>query len=99
MDDELKKFTGDIRRSFRGAKIMLFGSRANGTARSDSDYDLIIISKYFEKIPILDRPYEIWMKSKANIAADLLCYAPAEVNKIAKSSFILREALKHAVTI
>lgn len=99
MDETLRQFTSEIRNAFTDAKIMLFGSRAKGTARSDSDYDLIIISKQFKGIPFANRAYAIWSKSQTVIAADLLCYAPGEVNKIAKNSFILRDALKHAVSI
>ncbi len=99
MDETLKQFTAEIRSAFTDAKIMLFGSRAKGTARPDSDYDLIIISKQFKGIPFVNRAYAIWSKSQTIIAADLLCYAPGEVDKIAKNSVILKEALKHAVTI
>lgn len=99
MDEELKQFKTDIKNAFLDAKILLFGSRAKGTARPDSDYDLIIISKAFENISPIERPYKVWMKSTANIAADLLCYAPNEVDKIAKSSVVLRDALKYAVAI
>ena len=99
MDKELKKFITDVRKTFSDAKIMLFGSRAKGTNRIDSDYDLIIISKLFEKIPIVERPYNVWMTSKANLAADILCYSPAEVKKVAKNSTVLRDAMTYAVTL
>ncbi len=99
MDEKLKKFTAEIRSVFTDAKIMLFGSRAKGTARIDSDYDLIIVSKKFDKIPFVNRAYQVWRNSNTVIAADLLCYAPGEMKKIAQSSVILRDALKHAVAL
>ncbi len=99
MDEKLKKFTIEIRNAFSDATVLLFGSRAKGTARSDSDYDLIIVSKQFKGIPFANRPYAIWSKSQTVIAADLLCYAPNEVDEIARKSFILKDALKYAVSI
>ncbi len=99
MDKTLKEFTTEIRKVFTDAKIMLFGSRATGTNHKDSDYDLIIVSEKFSKIPYVDRSYEVWRNTNAIIAADILCYTPSEVNKIAKNSVILKEALKHAVGI
>lgn len=48
-------------------KLILFGSQATGTAREDSDIDLVVISKDFEgknaleRINILaDAVYEVW---------------------------------------
>lgn len=99
MDETLRQFTAEIRSAFPDAEIMLFGSRAKGTARLDSDYDLIVVSEKFRKIPFINRASEVWRNSNTIIAADILCYAPGEVDKIAKKSVILTEALKHAVTI
>ncbi len=99
MDEKLTRFTSEIRTFFTDAKIMLFGSRAKGNARQDSDYDLIVVSEKFRKIPYIDRAAEVWRNSNTIIAADILCYAPGEVDKIAKNSVILTEALKTAVSI
>ncbi len=99
MDKELKQFVTDIRKAFTDAEILLFGSRAKGTSRSDSDYDLIIVSKGFKSIPFVNRAYHVWIKSNANIAADLICYSPDEMHTLAKTSTITQDALKHAVAI
>ena len=99
MDEQVTQFVADVKLAFKDAKILLFGSRAKGNARPDSDYDFIIISKRFAKIPFVNRAYSVWVKSDAIIAADLLCYAPNEVNRIAKQSVVLRDALKYAVPI
>lgn len=99
MDKEVKTFIKDIKNAFLDAKILLFGSRAKGTARTDSDYDFIVISRHFEKVSFADRSYEIWSKSKANVSADVLCYAPGEIEKIKSKSVVLKDALKHAVSV
>lgn len=40
---------------FKPDKIIIFGSRVRGTARKDSDIDVIVISSYFANIPFLKR--------------------------------------------
>lgn len=99
MDNDLKAFLKDIRRLYYDAAIYLFGSRAKGDARKESDYDLIVVSNLFEKIPFVNRGGTIWRNSKAGIAADLVCYTPEEFKKISKTSYILKDALKYAVQI
>ncbi len=99
MDKELTQFVSDIKRAFAGAKVFLFGSRAKGTAKADSDYDFIIVSKSFEKTPFANRARDVWLSSKANIAADIFCYSPAELKLAAKNSVVLKDALRHAATL
>jgi len=99
MDEPLNQLIKDIRLLFSDAKIYLFGSRATGRARPDSDYDLIIISKKFEKIPFIDRAVQIWMKSDAQLGGDLLCYTPTEFSKISKTSSVIQDAMKDAVSL
>ena len=40
--DEIKKTVAEIAPQYNLKKVTLFGSRANGTAREDSDIDLIV---------------------------------------------------------
>ena len=99
MDAPLKQLLSDIRSVFSDAKIYLFGSRATGRARPDSDYDLIIISKNFEKTPFIDRAAEVWKRSDAQMGADLLCYTPDEFSKISKTSAVIKDAMADAVLL
>ena len=39
---ELKKFINEISNKYNLKKVILFGSRANGTNREDSDIDLMV---------------------------------------------------------
>ena len=99
MAEEVMKFVSDVKKNFTGAKVLLFGSRAKGNARRGSDYDFIIISKKFKKIDFVDRAYEVWKKTNAIITAGLLCYSPDEIEKTAKKSLVLQDALKYAVSV
>lgn len=99
MDEDLNQLLRDIRKRFHDAKIFLFGSRAKGNATQDSDYDLIVISKKFEKTPFVNRAGEIWLHTDAALAADMLCYTPEEFARQSKISIVLKDAMKHAVPL
>ena len=99
MDKKLNVLVRDIRSLFRDARIFLFGSRANGNAKPGSDYDLIIVSEGFKPITFVNRPGMIWRKTLVGIAADLLCYTPKEFEKASKTSYVLKDALKHALPL
>lgn len=47
MDEVIQKII-DVLKEEGAEKVYLFGSRANGTARPDSDYDIIMIKKHDE---------------------------------------------------
>ncbi len=98
-DERLNQLLTDIRAAFADAQIYLFGSRATGRAREDSDYDLIVVSRKFQKTPFIDRAAEIWRQSDAPIGADLLCYTPDEFSKVSKTSAVIKDALKDAVLL
>ncbi len=99
MDSKLNFFVSDIKRAFKDAKILLFGSRATGNARVDSDYDLIIISNAFKNTPRPNRAYLVWSKTNSLIIADLLCYTAKEFKPSSQNSVILQDALKHAIQV
>lgn len=99
MDKRLEQLLADIRILYSDAKVYLFGSRATGRAREDSDYDLIIISSKFNNIPFVNRAGEIWRFSDAPVGADILCYTPEEFARISKTSIVLKDAMKHAIPL
>ncbi|MBI5036109.1 nucleotidyltransferase domain-containing protein [Candidatus Micrarchaeota archaeon] len=99
MDSRLVLLLKDIRNYFKDARIYLFGSQARGNANENSDFDLIIISEKFQKIPFVDRGGNIWRKTSAALPADLLCYTPEEFARISKTSVVLKDALKDAVLV
>jgi predicted nucleotidyltransferase len=65
-----------------GARVYLFGSRARGTNRPDSDYDLVAVAGAFGEQPKLRRALdrrELWLEAGGwRKSLDLHCYTPEE---------------------
>lgn len=65
------------------ARVVLFGSRVSGKARLDSDLDVVIVSKNFEKKDIFQKVkmargvHESLVKD-LRIPVDILYYSPSE---------------------
>ena len=82
MDSEqlLRELVSRIRRAARPEKIVLFGSRARGEAREDSDFDLLLIKPSGR--PRHERSRPIYA-AVADIPAEVevVVYTPQEVRE------------------
>src|SRR5689334_16347646 len=64
----------------RPERVILFGSRARGDARSDSDFDLLVIAESNE--PRYRRSAPLYAAlADVPVEADVLVYTPAEVEE------------------
>lgn len=59
-------------------RVILFGSRARGVAKTTSDYDVIFVSQAFEGQPFYARPVPFLLLWEEPQDLELLCYTPAE---------------------
>lgn len=80
--DNTKKLLGEMVKRIREAtnpeRIVLFGSRARGTARADSDYDLLVIKesdepRYKRSAPLYTRLADL------PVEVEIVVYTPEEV--------------------
>jgi predicted nucleotidyltransferase len=78
-------------------RLILFGSRIEGTATEDSDIDAIVVSDDFEKIPFLKRSPLLLKTVRFGKHIDFLCYYPEQFERIKKSSSIVADALEHGL--
>lgn len=80
----LREFARLLRERY-GARLYLFGSRVRGDTRSDSDYDLVVVSSAFAEHPRFMRAPDQWrLWSEAGgwgIPLDLQCYTPEEFRR------------------
>ena len=96
---EIKKFVQKLNTKFNPEKIILFGSRATGKAWKQSDYDFIIVSSLFQKVPWLERISKVVRLWDLPVEIDILPYTPQEFNRKKKESSLLRKALKEGKRI
>ena len=91
-DKKLKKIIHTIVSKAKPEKIYLFGSRATGSAKQESDYDILVVQKTrlsnYERILSLRNLFKL--KDFSLFSLDILVYTPSEIKKWenATASFI-----------
>jgi predicted nucleotidyltransferase len=77
-DDILQEIVRRIIETAHPDKIILFGSRARGNARPDSDFDLVVIKESDE--PAHRRDASLYLAlAGLNAPVDVMMFTPAEV--------------------
>lgn len=95
----LEQIIHAIRQVLEPDKIILYGSRARGDAREDSDYDILVIAKTF--INELKTEQNIYQKLyKLNASVDIIVKTPETVEKCKKRFVsVTKETLNEGITI
>ena len=75
------------------SKGILFGSRSTGKARSDSDYDLFVVSDNPEEIK------KIAGRHPLGKAVEMVVYTPDEYQDVGKKDSSLDEKLKRGIVL
>jgi hypothetical protein len=88
-----------IIRQLRPERVLIFGSRARGTASEESDLDVIIIAREFGDVPFLRRMPMLMKMIPFPKHIDYLCYTPEEFNRIKNASSILTDALNAPIEL
>lgn len=76
-------------------RIILFGSRARGTAKADSDYDLLIVAE--TDLPLEDRIFQARRAVRdVRVPKDIVVVTPEEFRKYSTwLTGVVREAAEH----
>jgi len=96
---ELRAFRRKVSKRYPIKKMLLFGSRATGAARRDSDIDLIVVSDAFRRKNAVDRAYLMRREWDLKYAVDFLCYTTEEFRVFAGAPGIVRQALREGRSI
>jgi hypothetical protein len=96
---QFRIFLRRLDRQYRPAQVLLFGSRARGQARLDSDIDLLIVSDAFEGVPWIERVVRVCRLGDGDIALEPFCYTTREFAVRSKQITIVREAARTGVPI
>jgi predicted nucleotidyltransferase len=93
-DADIRSLVDRIAREFRPVRIILFGSRAHGVARSDSDVDLLVLmpirgTAFRQALDILNRV-------DPPFAVDLIARDPQDAaDRYRLGDPLIREAIDH----
>ena len=95
----LRKITAEIQAAIPGAEVRLFGSRARGTARPDSDLDLLVIvpDAWLESHSRLEQTDALgWKLAYHRLPIELLLFSTSEVaQRRHGSSNVIAEAFRY----
>ncbi len=80
-------------------RVVLFGSRARGTHRAASDYDVLIVAKRFRDVPWVQRAplaIRLW---DLHVDLEPICLTPEEFRRRSKEVSIIGEAVREGVVV
>ncbi len=104
LDPDTEKIISDfVRRvekelGIKVLEVIVFGSRARGDYRKDSDIDLIIVSRDW-KGDILERMSKLYRIWNYEVDATLIPLTPEELERKKKTSITIRDASRHWIRI
>ena len=78
----MKEFMSEVSRRAGVERMILFGSRASGKARADSDFDLLIVSSKYRNMNVFKRGTDLYHYWNLRYPVDFLCYSPEEFKKL-----------------
>jgi predicted nucleotidyltransferase len=95
----LKDFKKKVRKKVKLQNLILFGSRARGKEKKDSDIDLLIVSKDFEGQKSFKRPVQFYRDWNYDYNTDIICLTPKELEIKREQIGIIKNAMKDGVVI
>lgn len=94
-----RRFLKRLAQDLRPERVILYGSRARGTHRSTSDYDMVIVAKRFRSVPWVQRAalaIRLW-----DLPVDLepICLTPEEFRRRSKEVSIVGLAAREGIVV
>ena len=104
VDEIVRQFLSEkldmIKREYSPTHLIIFGSRAEGCAREESDIDIILVSERFSEIRFVNRMGHFLITIHPHVHVDAICYTPEEFEIMMhhQSSFV-RNAVAHGIHV
>lgn len=98
----MRRFASRLRDEIGAERVLLFGSRARGDARPDSDYDLLVIAAAFLGMEEVKRPvdlYRSFYESGIRSPVDLVCLTPEEFAYASTHITLVNAVLPEAIDL
>jgi predicted nucleotidyltransferase len=97
--DGIKAFMQESSDEFKIEKIIIFGSFVSGKMKSNSDIDLILVSKSFRGKKFFKRGIGLHKYWKLDLPVDFLCFTPEEFREKSKRVSIVSQAIKDGMEL
>ena len=95
---QVRRLAADIGTQFDVEQVILFGSRARGTATKDSDVDLLVIMRYHGRET--DQAVKMLTRLNPRFAVDLIVRTPADAaRRYRQCDPLVRDALDNGVVL
>ncbi|PIZ51742.1 hypothetical protein COY27_02620 [Candidatus Woesearchaeota archaeon CG_4_10_14_0_2_um_filter_33_13] len=99
LNRNLREFVQKVSSDIKITEMYLFGSRAWGKPRKDSDVDLLVVSSKFKKKQKLSRAPSLYLAWDLKYPVDFLCLTPEEFKEKQKIKWslvnqIVKEGIK-----
>jgi len=91
-DQILESIIASVVRIADPDKIILFGSRAKGKAKKDSDYDICVLKKNIKKRRKLAQ--KIYLKLNLMASVDVVVNTPSRYKEIKNNPFLIYHDIK-----
>jgi uncharacterized protein len=101
-DGVLRRFADRLRRELPAQQVLLFGSQARGTAGSDSDYDLIVVSPAFEGVEPWARGRglrRLFREEGGSGGMDIICLTPDEFERARQRVSLIAAVLPESIDL
>ena len=99
MSPQFRRFLSRLKRDLEPERVILFGSRARGDNRADSDYDLLIVSDRFRGIRWIERAPLVIRLWDLPLDVELICLTPEEYRRRRRELSIVGEAVREGVVL
>lgn len=95
----VKKFKESVKTKYGVEEMVLFGSNATGTANKDSDVDLIVVVKKYDKNLVAKLMGEWHEEQEIRYPVDFVQFSQKKFIELSKGINIVSQALKEGVVI
>jgi len=98
----VREFAARLHEQLGASRVLLFGSRARGDARDDSDYDFIVISPEFGNVDVFRRSiglWDIWRAAGGDSPTDFICLTPEEFERARAQITLISAVLPESIDL
>jgi predicted nucleotidyltransferase len=93
--DDLEKIKNIIIEEVNPVKIILFGSRARGDYREDSDYDLmVLVNTPYKDGHVTDSIYRSLFRNRVRCSTDVIVSSPTRFSELSSDIGLVYNTIK-----